>query len=100
MAMANAWYRSHYEWLRYTHDQVIVLPERFLSFELHVIAADATNTKVALGVKAHVCKIVSCFRHVDWQPPQPRVETELAGVKKEEHRTPCDKQQSAGIRHV
>ena len=66
IAWAKTWHGAHYAWLLYCHDQCEAGSQsNVLSYELHLVAADATNTAVSLGTKAHVCKVTSLFRHVD-----------------------------------
>lgn len=62
IAMARHWYASHYYYLSHCHKLV---DKPGLSYELHLVSADATNTSVSLGVKAHVCKVKTLFRHLD-----------------------------------
>jgi hypothetical protein len=74
----KAWYSSHYAWLLHCHGQLPQSVEsRHLSYELHAVAADATNSNVGLGTKAHVCKVTSRFQHIGIPTVEAAVEVKV-----------------------
>lgn len=69
IAMAKRWHAFHYQFLllccRYIVDHPPPTNCHHLSFEIHSIGADATNSNVALQSKVHVRKVTSIYEHIE-----------------------------------
>ena len=64
----HLWYQDHYNFLGHCHNAVWagnIQSQSWLSFEIHAVRADATNSCPVLSSKAHTCEIRSYFKHLD-----------------------------------